>query len=304
MVWYSYIATWGIMMDIKEYKSSNENVTKIVFTLDDAVYESVLYKYGSYEERTVLCVSIQSGCAVGCKFCGTGNKLIRNLSWEEIVNQVFTSMNIVKTDSRNIKKLQIMFMSMGEPFHNYENLKLAIKRLNELYPNAQLLVSTIAPNKKYEMYDFIELCLAIDKIGLQFSIHKSNDTDRNYLIPYKNKLNLAEIRDYGLHWFIETGRKPYINYCVDGNNCSDSDYLNLRNLFPPNVFNVTLSVVCSADETMKDSGFRNLEIIQEFESKFLKDGYNTRIFDPAGQDDIGGGCGQLWYVQEWINKSK
>ena len=291
-------------MDVREYKSSNDNVTKLVFTHDDAVYESVLYKYDSYEKRTVLCVSIQSGCAVGCKFCGTGNKLIRNLLWEEIVNQVLTSMNLANTDIRKIEKFQIMFMSMGEPFHNYENLRLAIKRLHELYPNAQLLVSTIAPNKKNEMTDFVELCLGIDKIGLQFSIHKSNDKDRDVLIPYKNKLTLAEIRDYGLHWFIETGRNPYINYCVDGTNCSESDYHNLRNLFPPNVFNVTLSVVCSADETMKDSGFRNLDVIQSFEDKFLKDGYNTRVFDPAGQDDIGGGCGQLWYVQEWMRNTK
>ncbi len=291
------------MVKRRVYKSNNENVTKIVFTHDDAVYESVLYKYGSYEERTVLCVSIQSGCAVGCTFCGTGNKLIRNLTWQEIINQVFETISLAKTRSINIGKFQIMFMSMGEPFHNYENLRLAVKKLNVFYPNAQLLISTIAPNKKEEMRDFIDLSLCIDKIGLQFSVHKSNEADRNELIPYKNKLSLAEIRDYGLQWFIDTGRKPYINYCVDGDNCKDSDYQNLRNLFPPNVFNVTLSVVCSADETMKDSGFRNLDVIRCFEQKFLKDGYNTRVFNPAGQDDIGGGCGQLWYVQEWMNNN-
>lgn len=287
-------------MEIKKYKSSEENVTKMVYTSNNAVYESVLYKYGSYKERTVLCVSIQSGCAVGCTFCGTGNKLIRNLSWQEIVEQVYESMNLTDVDSSEIEKFQIMFMSMGEPFHNYENLRLAIKRLNELYPNAQLLVSTIAPNKKEEMSDFIELSLYIDKIGLQFSVHKSNEEDRNELIPYKNKLTLAEIRDYGLQWFIDTGRKPYFNYCVDGKNCTEEDYKNLRNLFPPSVFCITLSVVCSSDETMKDSGFRNLDEIRKFEQMFLKDGYDTRVFDPAGQDDIGGGCGQLWYVQDWM----
>ena len=55
---------------------------------------------------------------------------------------------------------------------------------------------------------------------------------------------------------------------------------------------------------MKDAGFRNLDVIRQFEEMFIKEGYNTRIFDPAGQDDIGGGCGQLWYVQDWMKNHK
>lgn len=55
---------------------------------------------------------------------------------------------------------------------------------------------------------------------------------------------------------------------------------------------------------MKDAGFKNLDAIRAFEQSFLEKGYNTRIFDPAGQDDIGGGCGQLWYVQDWMKAHK
>lgn len=55
---------------------------------------------------------------------------------------------------------------------------------------------------------------------------------------------------------------------------------------------------------MKDAGYRNLNSIRDFENKFKALGYNTRIFNPAGQDDIGGGCGQLWYVQKWIREHK
>ena len=62
------------------------------------------------------------------------------------------------------------------------------------------------------------------------------------------------------------------------------------------------SVVCSADVTMKDAGYRNLTAIREFEQRFIEEGYNTRVFDPAGQDDIGGGCGQLWYVQDYFKQ--
>jgi 23S rRNA (adenine2503-C2)-methyltransferase len=289
-------------LNVKEYQSSNENVKKIVFTKEDAVYEAVLYKYPTYEERTVLCVSVQSGCAVGCTFCGTGKKLIRNLTVEEILEEVEYALRDI--DVPNVKRLQIMFMSMGEPFHNFDNFKHVLKKLYKLYPNAALLVSSIAPRKQKEFAEFLQLSQEIPNIGLQFSVHKSNDTERNVLIPFASKFTLAELRDYGIEWFVKTGRKPYFNYCVDGKNNTEQDYINIRNLFPPNVFCATLSVVCSADETMTDAGFRNLEVIHEFQQKFLKDGYNVRVFDPAGQDDIGGGCGQLWYVQDWMKSHK
>jgi 23S rRNA (adenine2503-C2)-methyltransferase len=53
---------------------------------------------------------------------------------------------------------------------------------------------------------------------------------------------------------------------------------------------------------MKDAGYHNMEAIERFQQRFLERGYNTRIFDPEGQDDIGGGCGQLWFVQKWIKE--
>lgn len=142
----------------------------------------------------------------------------------------------------------------------------------------------------------------IDKVGLQFSIHKSNDVTRNVLIPYENKLTLQQIRDIGTIWWKETGRHPYLNYCIDGTNDNPLSALNLMNLFSPVIFNFTFSVVCSANENMKDAGFRELDTVRKFERMFASVGYNTRVFNPDGQDDIGGGCGQLWYVQQWMRE--
>lgn len=293
-------------MEIKRFDSSEGNVFKYVFTDDDFVAEAVLYRYGDFYKRTVICCSTMSGCPVGCKFCGTGNKFIRNLTAEEIVTQidhVLRDQSIEDVD-RNGERFQIMFMSMGEPFLNYEAVKKAIIDLHFEYPNAELLVSTIAPNKSEAFGDFIQLSKQINKIGLQFSIHKSNDFERNRLIPYEDKYNLSQIRDYGLLWWKETGRHPYLNYCIDGSNDTVNDVVWLQALFSPVVFNFTFSVVCSKDENMKEAGFKNLDAIRKFEECFLNEGYNTRIFDPAGQDDIGGGCGQLWYVQQWMKNKK
>ena len=67
-----------VNMKTKRFDSSEGNVWKYVFDFENAVAEAVLYKYEDFYKRTVLCVSVQSGCPVGCKFCGTGKKFIRN----------------------------------------------------------------------------------------------------------------------------------------------------------------------------------------------------------------------------------
>lgn len=292
-------------MDYKIFESKEGNVWKYVFTKPDMVAEAVLYKYNTFFDRTVICCSVQSGCPVGCKFCGTGKKFIRNLKAEEIVEQieiVLTTKNLINDINEKCKKLQFMFMSMGEPMLNFTEVEKAIRILNKKFSNAQLLLSTIAVNDDEVFSKIINISKEIKNVGLQFSIHKSNDKERDELIPFKNKMNLEKIRDAGIIWWKETGRHPYLNYCIDGTNNSGQDFTNLTQLFSPVIFNFTFSVVCSKDETMKDASFRNLDIIKFFQNKFFEKGYNVRTFDPAGQDDIGGGCGQLWYVQDWLKK--
>lgn len=296
---------------MKKFEDQSQNVTKYVFESDDACYEAVLYRYPTYAERTVLCISTQCGCPVGCNFCGTGKKFIRNLTNEEIVDQVYEvlcDIGMINIAIGRIgmvfkpKRLQIMFMSMGEPFLNYMDVMAAIEELNNLF-DCELLISTIGPNKPNEFNSFLQFSKEIPAIGLQFSIHESSDYQRNQLIPYKNKLNLRQIRDYGIEWYATTGRKVYLNYCVNGSNNDNDDAKRLMDLFSPTAFAFTFSVVCSADETMKDAADRNIEEIEQFQELFLNNGYNTRVFDPAGQDTIGGGCGQLWYVQQWMTNN-
>jgi 23S rRNA (adenine2503-C2)-methyltransferase len=95
-----------------------------------AVAESVLYKYPDYATRTVICCSTQSGCPVGCRFCGAGDNFVRSLTADEIVAQVEHSIEQVGIQASEMKRLQIMFMSMGEPLLNLKGL---IPALRELY---------------------------------------------------------------------------------------------------------------------------------------------------------------------------
>lgn len=284
----------------------DNNVSKFIFESDNMIAEAVLYKYNSYQERTVICCSVQSGCKVGCAFCGTGKHFVRNLTSDEIIQQIYTVIEakVLKEikHTNDIKKFQIMFMSMGEPFHNYENLKKTLELLPAIFPNAQLLISTTAPLDKPEIYnDFIELSQAIPNIGLQFSIHRSFDEDRNKLIPYKNKMSLRDIRNYGVLWSKKTNRPVYLNYCITNNNTSDDELNHLKDLFDNINFYFTFSVVCSLDKNNKQKAkYDNMQVINKIANNFLSDGYNTRVFNPDGQDTIGGGCGQLWFVQDWL----
>lgn len=292
-------------MEIKRFDSSEDNVWKYVFEFENAVAEAVLYKYEEFCKRTVLCISVQSGCPVGCKFCGTGKKFIRNLTSNEIVDQVkhcLKDMNIENINSEG-ERFQIMFMSMGEPMLNFDNVEKAIRELNILYPNAELLLSTVGIKDKVVMHKLKLLSRDIKKVGLQFSIHEAFENKRNELIPFKNKLNLREIRDYAINWHYITNRPVYINYCIGESNQSEEEMNRLKDLFSPVIFNLTFSVICSADENMKDKGYKELDRINNISESFLDCGYNVRVFDPAGQDDIGGGCGQLWYVQDWMKNN-
>lgn len=121
--------------------------------------------------------------------------------------------NILSTidcDTKDIKKFQIMFMSMGEPFLNYINLEQAIESLHDLYPNAQLLISTSAPSTLYyAMSEFIELSKRIPQVGLQFSVHESTDEARAKLIPTKT-CTLRQIALAGEYEKINT----YIYYYI------------------------------------------------------------------------------------------
>lgn len=299
------------IMKHKVFESSDSNVMKFVFE-DEAeigrkaiAVEAVLYKYPTYGERTVICCSVQSGCPVGCNFCGTGMFFQRNLSSEEIVEQVETVLQYIDCNPSDIKKFQIMFMSMGEPFMNYENTEKAIRILNKLYPNAALLVSTSAPGNRFrEKFDqFIDLSREIKNVGLQFSLHESNDDARGKLIPTPT-ICVAGIASYGHLWAMKTGRKPFFNYCVHAGNSSQSNVNELKDLFNPSVWEVTLSVICEKNQSMKSAIEQQMYIIGKFQQKMMDAGYSLRVFNPAGQDDIGGGCGQLWYFQEWLEKQK
>lgn len=287
--------------NVNVFEDEKEHVKKFVFEKDDIAIESVLYRYPTYAERTVLCISTMCGCPMGCRFCGTGDYFVRSLSTDEIVGQaeyiLETQLGGLKPSV--IKKLQIMVMSMGEPALN-KALEQAFEILYAKYPNAALLISSSGPKVDYHWIN--QMSRRIPTVGLQFSIHESTDEARDKLIPFKAKLTLEEIAEVGLQWHLVTGRKPYFNYCAHEGNNKDEDVNRLQELFGSHIWEATVSVICERDSHAVATNNKQRDLAIEFGNKLLAAGYNVRVFDPAGQDTIGGGCGQLWYVQDWMKE--
>lgn len=298
-------AIGSLWSDIKRIDDDAESVCKFVFSNPSAVAEAVLYRYPTYTERTVICISTQSGCPVGCRFCGAGDYFVRNLTADEIVAQAAHCMNTAfeaeGVDSEGMGRLQIMFMSMGEPLLNLAALEPAIDRLHAMYPKAALLISTSAPSIDYGRV--AELSRRVPTVGLQFSVHESTDEARNALVPFRAKLNLAEIATQGEKWFAATGRRPFFNYCAHDGNSTAKDADRILALYDPSVWCATVSVVCERNEGLPATNDHQRSLAVDFGAKLVERGYDVRIFDPAGQDTIGGGCGQLWFVQDWMTKN-
>lgn len=286
---------------IDVYQSKNPNVAKYIFTKNDAIAESVLYKYPSYQNRTVICCSTQSGCKIGCRFCGSGDFFVRSFSPDEIVFQPEHLLKETGVNPADIKRLQIMFMSMGEPMHNWPNLAIALKKLHALYPNAMLLISTSAP-KVFKLFEELnQLSIEIPTIGLQFSVHESTDKNRRKLIPTET-MSLKEMADTGEKWYKACGRRPFFNYCVHPENNKQEDVNRLVNTFSPLIWESTISVICERDETIGINEVIQRTLAEDFMSLMINAGYSTRLFDPAGQDDVSGGCGQLAQTQRWMKQ--
>lgn len=142
---------------------------------------------GSRNDRWMIGVSVMSGCPVRCKFCATGQmKGYRNLTWQEITKQVEFIIHKNDTNPLESKEFKINYTRMGEPFLNIENVRKAVEKISQHYPNTHHYISTIGIMNS----DFSWIK---DNITLQISLHSLNEDSRNHLIPYKNKMSISEL---------------------------------------------------------------------------------------------------------------
>lgn len=287
----------------KTYLSKVDDVIKFVWRSNRTgyIFESVDLGIGEggRNERRVQCISVQSGCPVGCNFCGTGNYFLGNLTSKEIVDQVIqTNEYYTELAPEQSDLYQIMFMSMGEPAFNYKNVRKAIEEFKKLYPYHQPLISTVGiKNNAFD--NWLEIGKKID-LGLQFSVHASTNEYRDRLIPFKRKYTVEEISEKGEKWTETTGRLTYISYCIiNGKNDGVDDIKRLMRLFPKEYFHISLSWM--NPHPLNNYYSPPLKRFKMLENILKNEGYDASIFKSAGLD-VGGGCGQLLFIQDELKK--
>jgi len=168
---------------VVEQCSSDGNTHKVLFGLPDgAQIESVLM---NYDKRCTICISTQAGCGMGCSFCATGQGgLQRNLTSGEIVEQV---LYFAHSSISNV-----VFMGMGEPFANYDNLMQAARRLND--PEGFNLGARRMTVSSVGLIPGIERLAGEDfQINLAVSLHAATDELRDRLVPINKRYPLREL---------------------------------------------------------------------------------------------------------------
>ena len=268
---------------LKKLESSDGTKKYLFDILDGNAIESVLmqYHYGKS-----ICVSSQVGCKMGCKFCAsTGIPFIRNLSSGEIVEQILA----VEQDIGE-KISNVVFMGIGEPLDNYNNVIKAIriltnqKGLNIGARHISVSTSGIVPR----IYD-----LAKENIQctLSVSLHASNDETRSSMMPINNRYNIEELMKACKDYIKITNKRISFEYALArDNNDNLKDAKELVNLLKGMLCHVNL-IPINKIENGKFTKSSNENIIK-FRDYLNDHGIVATIRRELGSD-IDAACGQL-----------
>ncbi|MFH1111471.1 MAG: 23S rRNA (adenine(2503)-C(2))-methyltransferase RlmN [Patescibacteria group bacterium] len=275
-------------LDIKaEISTSNDKntVKALMALLDGKFIETVLMKHGS--GRNTVCVSCHVGCPMGCKFCATGIMgLIRKLSVDEIISQVlFFARYLNKTNER---VGSVVFMGMGEPFLNYENVMQAIKIIQSQdgfgIGARHISISTCG------IFDGIKKLAQEDlPINLAISLHASNDVVRRQLMPIAKTYTIKELLKIVDDYISKKNRKVMFEYLMlQGINDLDEHARELARLMKNRLCVVNLIEYNPTEKFTASSHNRR----NRFKDILEKNGVTTTMRYRFGQD-IKGACGQL-----------
>jgi 23S rRNA (adenine2503-C2)-methyltransferase len=294
--------SFNTLKPLQEKISKDGQTRKVLFQLEDGkTIETTLMEYeksASSRERRTVCVSTQVGCPMGCVFCATGQQgFERNLHPGEILEQILYFMRLVKTEMPvNTEERErrpvtnVVFMGMGEPLANYDNVWKAIVMLNSKYGAElgarQITLSTcgLVPQIKRLISENLHVELAV-------SLHAPNDKLRNVLIPINNKYPLSELIEACREYFAKTGRRPTFEYALFQNiNDSLEQARELAQLVKG--LNCSVNLITGNVTGRPEFNSSTLRQAQDFQKQLTALGIVNTIRVSKGKD-IEAGCGQL-----------
>lgn len=270
--------------NILKKQESVDGTKKYLFdVLDGNAIETVLM---SYHHGYTLCVSSQIGCKMGCKFCAsTGIKFERSLTSGEIVEQILA----VQRDE-NIKISNIVFMGIGEPLDNYDNVLNAIRILNNQKGlnigarHISISTSGLVP----KIYDLAEEDL---QCTLSISLHATTDEKRSAMMPVNNRYNIEELMKACKNYIAKTNKRISFEYALaKDNNDNLEDAKRLVKLLRGMICHVNL-IPINKIENGKFNKSTNKNIIK-FRDYLNDNGIVATIRRELGSD-IDAACGQL-----------
>ena len=272
---------------------SKDGTRKYLFRLDDGeTIECVLMDYARTRsrDRHTVCVSTQAGCAVGCAFCATGLEgFRRNLSVGEIVGQVLDITHYVRQEDPDFQVTNIVFMGMGEPLLNYDQVVKAIQLLN----NGQglnigmrrMTISTCGVVPR-----IIQLAKDNPQVGLAVSLHTAQDEVRNDLIPMNRRYPLAQLMAACREYTQVTRRRITFEVALTAENARWEEAESLARLLNGQFGHVNLIPVNPVVGTGMERP--NTEQIKRFAQVLEDAGVSVSSREERGAD-IDAACGQL-----------
>ncbi|MDO9315023.1 MAG: RNA methyltransferase [Burkholderiaceae bacterium] len=269
-------ALQGLARLVSEHPADDGSARLLVGLHDGQTVEAVLLP------RDGLCVSTQVGCAVGCVFCMTGQGgLLRQLGSAEIVAQVALARSL-----RPVKK--VVFMGMGEPAHNLDNVMDAIELLGTEggIGHKNLVFSTVGDRRAFE-----RLAQGPVKPALALSLHTTKAALRAQLLPRAPAIDPEELVALGEHYARATGYPVQVQWTLlAGINDGDDELDGLVRLLAGK--RAILNMIPYNDVDGLDFQRPLAERAREIAATLHRRGVLTKLRQSAGQD-IDGGCGQL-----------
>jgi 23S rRNA (adenine2503-C2)-methyltransferase len=281
--------------DVLAERRSADGTTKLLIGLGQrgGAVEAVLMP-GYRPDRAAGCVSSQVGCAMGCDFCAsTRHGLERNLEAGEIVEQFLHLRRAAGEMGRRLTSL--VFMGMGEPLANFDNVTAAIRRIADPSMGAlgwrQVTVSTVGIVPGIE-----RLAEAGLNVNLAVSLHAPDDATRSRIIPSNRRYPVAEVVEATKRFALRTGRTPTVEYCMlAGVNDSDEQAHLLADLVAgrPRVHVNLIPYNAIGAGVSGATYFRpSTERVRQFLASLRDRGVVAHVRDTRG-DDVDAACGQL-----------
>ena len=276
---------------LHELISKDGQTEKYLLELADGeTIECVLMHYdGDFaKKRYSLCVSSQVGCAMGCQFCATGKQgLTRQLTLGEILAQVYwANRKLSKCDNR---VGNIVFMGMGEPFHNYDNLIKSIYRLNDVLgagiSQRRMTVSTCGIVPKIRAFADLNL-----EVGLAISLHEVENHSRSALMPINQTYPLEDLIKACHYYQQKTKKRLSFEYALASKvNVSKEKAMALARYLKGLDCHINLIPINAVDERFQKPTKKE---IYQFLNLLEANGLKVSIRQEKG-GDIEGACGQL-----------